>query len=392
MENDKHDELPTADRPRRHLPAIVAVIAAVVLVAAVVFWSVTRSPDGVSPAGPTTSPTTTTGTPTTSTGTRTTTVASPTTGTPQGVDAYAVGEALRIGDRTIQLPAGTAVIDFAVLEGGGVMLASSTDAGRTTTYAILGPDGATVRDIEGPTTDRPGSLSRWAASHDGRRVLFSTGERATVYTAAGTVVSERPETRQASAIFGDRAYLRPDDPTSTESSIEWDVAAGTTRALPNGVRAVSRDGRLAAINWHPPEMGDGYASCWAIIDLNAGTRKVLERCGGVFLPEAFSANGTYVIGENYLDGGDVENLAVARAEDGSFAVGGPDRPNWFLGWSMRMSEDEQSILVARNTSPATADRPLQVTLVRCSLDMQCTTVEPERRFEWLARPPYVVGR
>jgi hypothetical protein len=391
MEHEK-THLPTDDTHRRHLPTIVAVVAAAALVAGLVFWSVTTSPDGVTPAGPTASPTTTTVTPTTSTWTQTTTVAPPTTGTPQLDEAYAAGDRLRIGDRTIQLPPGTTVIDFAVLDGGGVMIASSTDAGRTSAYAILGPDGRTLADIDAPATDRPGRLARWAASPDGRRVLVSTGERAIVYSAAGAVVSERAETRQAAAIVGNRAYLRPDDPTSTESSTEWDVAAGTTRALPNGVRAVSRDGRLAAINWHPPELGDGYASCWAIIDLEGRFQKALERCGGSFLPDAFSATGTYVIGENYLDGGDVDNLAVARADDGSFAVGGADRPDWFLGWSIRMSEDEQSILVARNTSPATADRPLEVTLVRCSLDLQCATLEPELRFEWLARPPYVVGR
>jgi hypothetical protein len=220
---------------------------------------------------------------------------------------------------------------------------------------------------------------------------LTNGQRATVYDAAGAVVAVRNDPGTAGAIVGDHAYLRPAPTDQAVRSTEWNTATGTTREIPNVVWAVSRDGRLAAVRWHPPG-ADGYKGCWAIIDLAAGFGKKFEHCDSLFEPRAFSATGTYVIGDNYLDGGFVDNLAVTRADNGSFVIGGGEQAEWFLGWSIRMSEDERTVLVARNTSPANADPPLEATLLRCSLDLKCTTIQPERHFELIGRPPYVVGR
>lgn len=392
--NENAAGVPAGDvEPRRHVPTIVATILAVAVVVAVVLWSLGRSPTGPAQGPATTaassSPSATT--PTATSAKPATTSGAPQTGYAELRDAYAVGDTLRIGGRTIQLERGTVVHDFAVLDGGGSMVASSMD-GIATRYDILDSSGRTIRRIEAPSEDRPGSLARWAVSPDGRRVLFSTGQKVTVFDASGAVVATRSSDGEAAAIVGDRAHLGPSSPDGDGSSTEWDVATGATREIPHHVRAVDREGRLAAVSWQPPELGDGYLSCWAILDLQNGFRSMLERCGGLFIPKEFSSDGTYVVGQNYIDGGDVYNLAVARAADGTFAIGGTDRADWFLGWSIRMSEDEKTVLVARSTSPPGADRPLEVTLVRCSLTLECTTVQPERSFAFLARPPFVVSR
>lgn len=337
--------------------------------------------------------TSTTSTPGTSTSASpSTTTSTTTTSSPALQDAYSVGDTLRIGGRTIQLEHGTLVLDFAVLDGGGAMVQSTMGKASTPIdYEILDPGGHTIRHIDAPTRNTPGHVARWAVSPDGRRVLFTTGQKATVYEASGAVVATRSDPGDAAAIVGDHAYLRPAVGDEALRSTEWNIATGKTRVIPNRVWAVSRDGRLAAARWVPAG-ADGYQGCWAILDLGAGFAKKLERCGGYFEPRAFSATGTYVIGDNYLDGGFVENLAVARADNGSFVIGGEGRANWYLGWSMRMSEDERTVLVARDTSPANADPPLDATLIRCSLALSCTTIQPERHFELIARPPYVVAR
>lgn len=344
-----------------------------------------------------TATTSTTSTPGTATSaapstTTSTTTSSTATSSPALQDAYSVGDTLRIGGRTVQLEHGTLVLDFAVLDGGGAMVQSTMGKASTPIeYEILDPGGHTIRHIDAPTRNTPGHVARWAVSPDGRRVLFTTGRKATVYNASGAVVATRSDPGDAAAIVGDHAYLRPAVGDEALRSTEWNIATGKTRVIPNRVWAVSRDGRLAAARWVPAG-ADGYQGCWAILDLGAGFAKKLERCGGYFEPRAFSATGTYVIGDNYLDGGFVENLAVARADNGSFVIGGEGRANWYLGWSIRMSEDERTVLVARDTSPATSGSHLDVTLIRCSLALSCTTVQPKRHFELIARPPYVVAR
>lgn len=387
-------------RRRRHtLAATGAATAVLAVTAPFVWWNLQGNDPTPVPA---TTTTTTTGTSTSTaapTPVPTETSAAPTATTPtttpaapsyaELADSYAVGDTLRVGGKTIQLERGTRVHDFAVLDGGRIMLTSSMDD-ETTDHEILDPAGRTLRRIDAPASDAPGRVTRWAVSPDGTRILFSTGEQVTVFDPSGGILATRSSPGEATAIVGDRAYLRGGDLDREAPSTEWDVATGGTRELPSGVRAVSRDGRLAAISW--PGEYDDYRSCWAIIELDEGFRKVFERCGGVFIPQTFSAKGTYVVGQHYIDGGDVYNLAVARANDGTIVVGGEARADWFLGWTMRMSEDEQTLLVARNTTAEGADRANEVALVRCSLDLGCTTLEAARTFTTIGRPPFVVAR
>lgn len=342
----------------------------------------------VTPSTASTSGTATSASPTTTA----TTATSATTSASALQDAYAVGDTLRIGGRTIQLEHGTLVHDFAVLDGGGAMVQSTMGKASTPIeYEIVDPTGHTVRHLDAPTTNLPGHVVRWAASPDGRHVLLTNGQRATVYDAAGTVVAVRSDSGTAGAIVGNHAYLQPAPTDQAVRSTDWNIATGKTRVIPNRVWAVSRDGRLAAVRWHPPG-ADGYQGCWAILDLEAPFAKKFEHCRSYFEPRAFSATGTYVIGDNYLDGGFVNNLAVARADNGTFVIGGAERAKWYLGWSMRMSEDERTVLVARDTNAPSSDTHLDVVLIRCSLTLTCTTVQPKRHFELIGRPPYMVAR
>ena len=368
-------------RDQRAKAAIGAVVAAAVVAVAVpTLWSAQGPGPSPAPAQPTSttsipSPSSSVPTPVPTTPAGTESPQAP-TASPSGAvatrgTAYALDDTIRFGDTVLRLEKGTVVENFAVLANGGFVLQSHLSTGSSNSeMEILSPAGRTVRAV--------GQSGMFAVSPDGTRVLVKSGSANTmvVYAADGTVVGQRQDTRMVGAIVGDVAYLAGDD---AEGSLEWDVATGETRKLPAHLVAVSSDRTRAALQWFvaTDAMDD---VCWAVIDLTKPTfPRTIERCGAgenptSFMPGSFSANGTYLVGSHYVDGGFWFSAGVVRVTDGQVIVGG-DGGQVVSGWTWHLDADESTFRISRNTSeplsPATSN-----TLQACSLSMECSEAQP----------------
>ncbi|WP_083282856.1 sigma factor [Humibacillus sp. DSM 29435] len=142
--------------------------------------------------------------------------------------------------------------------------------------------------------------------------------------------------------------------------------------------------------WDCQESPDSLASCWAVVDLTSSrfTRSV-EKCGNTFLPSAFSANGTYLVGENASSGGFFSRFMIVRADTGKAVFGGgPDSADDGAGWSVRLGADERTVWLSANTStprfPAEANSVQQ-----CTIGAGCRGVTPALKTP-RSQPHYVV--
>jgi hypothetical protein len=304
--------------------------------------------------------------------------------------AYALDDTIRFADTVVRLEKGTVVESFAVLANGGFVLQSHLSTGSSNSeMEILSPAGRTVRAM--------GQSGTFVVSPDGTRVLGKSGSANTVvfYAADGTVLGQRQDDREVGAVVGDVAYLTGD---ASRGSLEWDVATGRTRQLPAHLVAVSPDRTRAALQWFvaTDAMDD---VCWAVVDLTKPTfPRTIERCGAgenptSFMPTTFSANGTYLVGSHYVDGGFWFSAGIVRVTDGEVVLGG-NGDQVVSGWTWHLDPDESTFRISRNTSeplsPATSN-----TLQVCSLSMECTEAQPrvdlsDRR--GLTEPRYVVPR
>jgi hypothetical protein len=365
-------------RARAVIGAVAA--AAAVAVAVPTLWSTQGPSPSPVPALPTstapTTPTPTTSTTSTMPAPTRSTTASPTPAPRAGAiatrdTAYALDDTIRFGETVLRLEKGTVVESFAVLANGGFVLQSHLSTGASNSeIEILSPAGRTVRAA--------GQSGAYAVSPDGTRVLVKDGSANTVvvYAADGTVVGQRQDAREVGAIVGDVAYLTGD---TSEGSLEWDVATGQTRRLPAHLVAVSPDRTRAALQWFvaTDAMDD---VCWAVVDLTKPAfPRTVERCGAgenptLFMPTAFSAKGTYLVGSHYVDGGFWFSAGVVRVTDGQVILGGTGG-RVVSGWTWHLDAGESTFRISRNTSeplsPATSN-----VLQACSLSMECTEVQP----------------
>jgi hypothetical protein len=308
-----------------------------------------------------------------------------------GADAYVLDDVIHLGGREIQLGKNTQVENLAVLSNGGFFLQSHLAGGASSSeMELLSPDGRTVKEL--------GPSGFYAVSPGGTRVLVQDGssKTITVLDPDGTVLAKRSDDRYPVAVVDEYAYLQGDGSTT---SLEWNFATGKTRKLPAHVAAVSADRTRAALQWvGPSDTFDNF--CWAVVDLSApevSTR--IERCGpkqnpDLFQPTAFSRDGTYLVGSNYVDGGFWFSAAVVRVSDGAMVLGGSGE-KVVAGWTWRLDPDH-TFVISRNTSVPKAE---QNTLQRCTLDLSCTELAPPLAMQpssalgeaW-AQPRYVVPR
>ena len=370
-------------RRRTTLTAAAAAIAAVVV--PILFWSPSGPTGGLAPA---TSPSasvsatpsaTVSATPTPS-ATKTsdpvpTTPAAPTTEVPVTAtvqNTYALDDTVVVDGRVIKLESGTVVTKFSVLSNGGFVLESQL-GDNPTEIEILSPTGKTIKAVsrEGGSylTSRDGSIVVSETRFEGPVVVLSPD---------GTELGRRSGAGSPVAVVGEYVYLGGE---TAEQTTEWNYVTGETRELPRYITAVSEDRTRAALSWPVPNQ-EGYDRCWAVDDLTkAGFPKLIERCGRdenpqVFMPGAFSAGGTYLVGQKYVDGGYWFIPAVYRTIDGKDMLGGtPQQP--ISGWSWRLDDNEAFIDISRNTASDVTTGQARNTLQRCTLDMACTTLQPE---------------
>jgi hypothetical protein len=304
-------------------------------------------------------------------------------------NSYALDDTIRVGDTVIGLEKGTVVENLTVLANGGFVLQSHLGTGSQSEIEILSPEGSTLKTI--------GISGTYAVSPDGTRVLAKSGAADTlvVYTADGSLIGQRRDSREVAAIVGDVAYLTGE---ASRGSLEWNVETGATRELPAHLVTVSADRARAALQWFVPTDAMDEV-CWAVVDLTKPSfPRTVEKCGAgenpsMFMPTAFSSKGTYLVGSHYIDGGDWFIAGVVKVSDGEVVLGGKG-DKVVSGWSWHLDDDESTLLISRNTSdpvsPATSN-----TLQRCSLSMQCTAVQPEVDLAdrgGVTDPRYVVPR
>lgn len=392
-------------RQRRTTTGGIAAIATLVVVSPFAWWSVRANQPPVAPVAssaivqsqsptlaaptptpstpPASGPTPATGTPSTSP----TSLSSPALPAPD--DTYALDDTIRFGDRVIQLQKGTVVENFAVLSNGGFFLQSHMSTGVSQSeMEVLDPRGYTVTAL--------GPAGVAAVAPDGTAILAKSGISNTViaYAPDGSVIGRRTDNRDPAAIVGDYAYLN--GPTS---SLEWNIRTGATRTLPAHVVAVSPDRTRAALQWEEAGSNGTTPGCWSVVDLTRPDfTTLLKRCGTNenptwFTPTSFSSHGTYLVGNNFVDGGFWFLAAVVRVSDGTVVVGSGGAPV-ASGWTWRLTEDETALVISRNTtdvvSPATHN-----TLQRCTLALTCTDLQPELPLDRSSTPPaarYVVPR
>ena len=360
--------------------AVIGAVAAAAVIAVPTVWSANRGTQPPVPAlttSTTSIPSPSSSVPTTPPTTAAGTESPPaTTAPPVGAvatrgTAYALDDTIRFGDTVFRLEKGTVVESFAVLANGGfVPLSHLTTGSSNSVIESLPPAGRTVRAV--------GQSGAYAVSPDGTRLLVKSGSAnpGVVYAAEGTVVGQRQDAREVGAVVGDVAYLTGD---ASQGSLEWDVATGQTRKLPAHLVAVSPDRTRAALQWFvaTDAMDD---VCWAVVDLTKPTfPRTIERCGAgenptLFMPTAFSANGTYLVGSHYVDGGFWFSAGVVRVTDGQVILGGSGG-QVVSGWTWHLDAEESTLRISRNTSeplsPATRN-----TLQACSLSMECTEAQP----------------
>lgn len=377
-------------RTRRRTTLTAAAAAIVAVIVPFLFWSPSGPTGGLAPAtnpSATVSPTpsaTPSATPTPSVTTTAnpvpTTPAAPTTDVPTTdvpgnattQNTYALDDTIVVDGRVIRLERGTLVHKFSVLSNGGFVLESQLGE-NPTEIEILAPTGKLIEAVskEGGSyvTSRDGSIVLSETTFEGPVVVLSSD---------GTELGRRSGAGSPVAVVGEYAYLGGE---SAEQTTEWNYVTGETRELPRYITAVSEDRTRAALDWPVPDQ-EGYDNCWAVVDLTKGDfPKLIERCGQgenpeLFRPRTFSTDGTYLVGEKYVDGGWWFIPAVYRTSDGKDMLGGTwERP--IAGWSWRLDDDETSIVISRNTAPDVTVEPARNTLQRCTLDMACTTLQQE---------------
>lgn len=345
--------------------AVVAVVAAAVVVPVLVHGGrgVTRVPVPASSSGQPSGSSASSGA-----GLPTSTASEPTALPPLvRADAYVLDDVIHVGGREIQLGKNTQVENLAVLSNGGFVLQSHLNVGASSSdMQLLSPDGQTVKKL--------GPSGFYAVSPDGTRVLAQDGSSntITVLDPDGTVLGKRPNGGYPVAVVGDHAYLQGDGSTS---SLDWNYVTDETRKLPAHVAAISADRARAALQWvRPSNTNEDF--CWSVVDLTSlAPTTLIERCGvaqnpELFQPTAFPSDGTYLVGTNYVDGGDWYSAAVVRVSDGAMVLGGSgDR--LVAGWAWRLDGD--AVVISRNP---TAPKPEQNTLQRCTLDLKCTELAP----------------
>lgn len=286
-----------------------------------------------------------------------------------GPGVFALDDTIRVGDEVIHLERGTQVENLAVLSNGGFVLQSHLVVdGSSSEMELLSPAGRVVK--------RLGVSGSFAVSPDGTRVIAQDGRtmRLTVLAPDGSVLASRATDRYPAAVVGDFVYLQGD---SAAKSLEWNYVTGRTRTLPGHVAAVSADRTRAALQWTEAAADPMGDFCWSVIDLtDPGFRSVIERCGSkgnpnLFQPTAFSGDGSYLVGSNYVDGGYWFSAAVVRVSDGAMVLGGSQADGTLVaGWTWRLDDDD-TLLVSRNPSaPKTEANSLQ----RCTLDLSCTVL------------------
>lgn len=379
-------------RRRTTLTAAAAAIAAAVV--PILFWSPSGPTGGLAPAtNPSASVSATpsatapvTPAPTATTPAQPTTDA-PATATPENI--YALDDTLVVAGRTLPLEKGTAVETLSVLSNGGFLLQSHMTTGASQSeIEILDSGGNTVTAL--------GSSGMYAVSADGSRVLVRNGEddRMRVFDPNGKAIAERRDNRMPAAIVGDFAYLNAD---SSQPGLEWNYVTGETRDVPSHIAAVSNDRTRAALQWFEPTVDGMDSVCWAVADLTKSDfPRLIERCGPEdnptgFMPNAFSKTGTYLVGSKYIDGGHWFIPAVFRASDGEDMLGGTEQKP-ISGWTWRLSDDETSLLISRNTAGDVFADPAQNTVQTCSLAMECTEVLPELPITQESQARYTVPK
>lgn len=384
-------------RRRRVTAGALGGVLALAVAAPLVYSSMTPESTQPVPATSTTAPEATTPAPTPSDSTATTMpspTASPTgsaTSAPAAATpatAYALDDTIRVGDRVIGLAKGTVVENLAVLANGGFVLQSHMATGSSNSeIELLSPEGRVIKAL--------GMSGFYVVSRDGTRILVKSGTSTAVVVLApdGTVVGQRTDSREPAAVVGEFAYLN-----GPESSLEWNVRTGQTRTLPGHLVAVSDDRTRGALQWEVDNADGMSPGCWAVVDLASQSfPKLLEKCGEkdnpmYFMPGSFSRNGTYLVGSNFIDGGYWFSAGVVQVSDGTMVVGTGHNAS---GWSWRLEDDEQTLLISRNTST-----PLSPTthnaLQRCTLSMECTNVQPELELDQtegpVPGPRYVVPK
>lgn len=287
--------------------------------------------------------------------------------------AYAVDNVLNLGPATITLPQNATVEKFARLQGGAVVV-SWQDSGPTRAQLLDGA-GRELADL--------GDTRVWVVSRDRTRFATWDGRTVTVLDGAGKVLARRDTAMRPIDIVVDDVYL-----AGANSAQQWNLATGRTSAMPKGLVAVSPSQSRAAIVY--TKTPDSLDSCWAVVDLTSSrfTRSV-EKCGNTFVPSAFSANGTYLVGENASSGGFFSGFMIVRADTGAAVFGGtPGSADEGAGWSVRLGADERTVWLSANTS--TPRFPAQANSVQqCTIGAGCSGVTPSLKTP-RSEPRYVV--
>jgi hypothetical protein len=387
---------------RRELGGTALVAGLVLAVAVPVGWSAVRpTGDRPLPVGPSASTTAPTGRPSAPTGSASsapTPTSIPTltadgapapvmvrfaTGGPTGTTTvpYVADGVIYDGTRQVALTGKLTGGSLARLGGGGWLVAQ----GETGVYYVVDSTGAnTVRlDGESSTVNADGSVF----------VIESRGSL-TAYDAAGARIGRLDATTcdctpdgvsdaespgyDAVGIVGPVVYASRG---FTGSSVAWDVATGTRRAVAGSPTLVDA-ARGTALVGVAPRPGSKQV-CNELTDLTSG-RTIWRLCGPLVF-RAFSTDGAYLLATGSIDGLDDSQLGpdrtfrygglvVVRTSDGavvmedgsSSAPGGGASPV-----SYRMGGDGT---VTVQVGATTGDRSLQ----RCTLDGECIVVAPGR--------------
>ena len=287
--------------------------------------------------------------------------------------AYAVDNVLHLGPATVALPGGATVDQFARLQAGAVVVS----------WHGSGPTSTQVLDVNGRALINLGDTHQWVVSRDRSRVATSNGRTVTVLDHAAKVLATRSTASRPIDIVGNEVYLASDN-----GSQEWDLATGATRTLPKGLVAVSPSQDRAAITYRVSP--DSLDSCWAVVDLTSSrSTRLVEKCGSPYLPSAFSANGTYLVGENVSDGGFFSSFGIVRADTGKAVFGGgPSSDDEGAGWGVRLGADERTVWLSANTS--TPRFPAEANSVeQCTIGAGCSGVTPSLKTP-RSQPRYVV--
>ena len=287
--------------------------------------------------------------------------------------AYAADNVLHLGPATVTLPQNATVEKFARLQAGAVVV-TWRGSGPTTTQVLDG-DGRQLADL--------GDTRVWAVSRDRARVAAWDGRTVTVLDSEGKVLATRDTTSRPIDIVGEVVYL-----AGANSAQEWNLATGRTNSMPQGLVAVAPSRSRAAIVY--TKTSDSLDSCWAVVDLSSSRlTRLVEKCGNTYVPSAFSADGTYLVGENKTDGGLYSSFAIVRADTGRAVFGGePNSSDDKAGWGVRLAADGRTVWLSANTSPLGVQATTN-SLEQCTIGAGCTDVRPSLTTP-RGQPRYVV--